>query len=132
MKNVPTFNSDELILNYDVYQHEKIEKLKAKHEKKIEYSFKPSIDKNSDRIATQKFLNNVQNLDLTQDEIKNKRINDLYLLSKKSEFKIKELEHEIYGEYNYKPLINKNLQINNNFDERQIMFNKRKIENQQR
>ena len=54
----------------------------------------------------------------------------MYERSKSKQGKLYQLENNIYGVYNFKPVLNNNENVGGNFYERQENFIKRKEENQ--
>ena len=127
----------ENVSHYDVYLDEKLEKLRKKHEKIEEYRFAPEINKNSKKIAEDKFKSklilqlekrNSESTKLDSFLIQNTRVNDLYEKWRLRALKVNKLAENVYSECTFKPQVNNRSQgeyVSMPFEQRQEVFKKR-------
>jgi hypothetical protein len=80
-------------------------------------------------MVTEKFENEIKNLNLTKEEIQDKKINNLLKAGTKKIIHIRELGQQIYGNYKYTPQIHANSHITSTFAQRQNIFNQKVNEN---
>lgn len=116
-ENILSIHNEDRILRYNNYLEEKFEKLKSKHQRSDpNYSFVPIINKNSAKIADEKFQAKVlaRVSSSASPDFHRLRIEDLYELAKVKEFRIQELGKQIYSAYNYQPYTNHMKSTNGN------------------
>ena len=112
-------NMDKAILfvNKILEKRDKMDKLKEKYDEVKQCSFSPSINLNSSKMILQKYQ--VVTTDPEIDNNRNDRNTELYEYSKVRNLKHKTIKDVYYSQYTHQPLINNNIQITTNFDDRQ-------------
>lgn len=86
------------------------------------YTFSPEIDKKSKEIYNQKFLMKFNNQKLSQEAIRNLRINEMYERAKTRKNLINKLDLQIYGSFKFTPNFNRNYLVESTFNERLEYF----------
>lgn len=81
-------------------------------------TFKPEIDRKSKQIFENKFENKIKQLNLSKNEIKNFRINEMYERAKQRKQILKKLDEQIYGNFKFIPNFNTNYIVESTFNER--------------